>query len=155
MKQDEGSEYKQKVSCPIHPKSRTHELKDCKEFFKRSFDDKKGLLNEHRACFRCCSLEHLRTDCKTPLKCSECNSTSHMTAMHMSKTPLGTEPVSVLMSSQSAPNVQLSAENPSRDASVPRLWLSTSTKLEILRGQLKFMPCLMSTATGRLSVLKC
>lgn len=93
VKQDERSEYKQKILCPIHPKSRTHELKDCKEFFKRSFDEKKGLLKEHRACFRCCSLEHLRTDCKTSLKCSECNSTSHMTAMHMSKTPLGTEPV--------------------------------------------------------------
>lgn len=55
-----------------------------------------------------------------------------------------------MMPSQSVPSVQLSAENPSRDAPVPRLYFSTSTKLEILRGQLKFMPCLMSTCNRSL-----
>ena len=90
VKQDEGFEFKQNVSCPIHPKSRTHELKDCKEFCKKSMDEKKRLLKEHRACFRCCSLEHFSRDSTTPMICSECNSSSHVTAMHIPKT-VGTE----------------------------------------------------------------
>lgn len=55
-------------------------------FVKISSDEKKGFW----VCFRCCRLGHLRTECKISLKCSECNSTSNMTAMHMFKPPSGT-----------------------------------------------------------------
>ncbi|RXN30203.1 hypothetical protein ROHU_017834 [Labeo rohita] len=67
--------------CPLHRKP--HPLRKCRGFHEKSINDRKQLLKEHYICFRCCSsTDHLAKNCTAEIKCTECGSTTHMTALH-------------------------------------------------------------------------
>ncbi len=67
--------------CPIHNKP--HPLRKCRGFRLKTIDERKVYLKEQGICFRCCSsLSHFARDCKATLKCDECNSDSHNSALH-------------------------------------------------------------------------
>ncbi|KAL5020965.1 hypothetical protein ScPMuIL_000120, partial [Solemya velum] len=68
--------------CVIHNAS--HKPSDCLAFQKLPMDDKWKLLQENNLCFRCCNTDkHRRYMCKETVKCAECNSDRHVTAMHV------------------------------------------------------------------------
>ncbi|XP_039176794.1 uncharacterized protein LOC120297805 [Crotalus tigris] len=70
------------LTCPIHKFS--HSLNDCREFRKKSLDDRKTLLKENRICFKCCdSMDHIAKDCTADVKCHLCNSDRHPAALHL------------------------------------------------------------------------
>ena len=67
--------------CPLHKKP--HPLRKCRGFREKSINDRKQLLKEHYICFRCCSSTgHLAKNCTAEIKCTECESTTHVTALH-------------------------------------------------------------------------
>ncbi len=67
--------------CPIHNKPQP--LRKCRGFRLKTIDDRKAYLKEQGICFRCCSSSsHFARDCKVILKCDECNSDSHNSALH-------------------------------------------------------------------------
>lgn len=67
--------------CPIHNKP--HPLSKCRGFRVKHLDERKTYLKENSICFRCCaSTKHMAKDCKTTLKCVECESDKHTSAMH-------------------------------------------------------------------------
>ncbi|XP_042281759.1 uncharacterized protein LOC121906755 [Thunnus maccoyii] len=68
-------------SCPIH--SKPHPLKRCKAFRAKNLEERKTFLKERGICFRCCSsTTHFAKDCQNAVKCMECESTYHDSAMH-------------------------------------------------------------------------
>ncbi|KAJ8364812.1 hypothetical protein SKAU_G00136430 [Synaphobranchus kaupii] len=74
-------------NCPLHS-NKPHPLKKCRTFRHKSLDDRKAFLREKGICFKCCSTtSHLAKDCKTNMKCSECDSTKHDAAMHPGPSP--------------------------------------------------------------------
>lgn len=73
-------------NCPLHNKP--HPLKRCRTFRNKSLDERKAFLKEKGICFRCClSFSHQAKDCKSVIKCSECNSTYHDVVMHPGPSP--------------------------------------------------------------------
>ena len=67
--------------CPIHKKP--HSLNKCRGFRSKPIQERKKFLSELGVCFRCCaSLEHMAKDCKSIIKCEECHSERHASAMH-------------------------------------------------------------------------
>lgn len=73
-------------NCPIHNKA--HPLGKCRAFRAKSIDERKTILKENDICFKCCTATcHLAKDCKVPVKCSECDSDRHDTAMHIGAPP--------------------------------------------------------------------
>lgn len=74
-----------KPACPLHPKSMSHSLENWKVFGKKPMEEKMRFLKEQRACFRCCRTDHIKRDCKTSVRCGECNDSSHITIMHILK----------------------------------------------------------------------
>ncbi|XP_073405860.1 uncharacterized protein [Dendrobates tinctorius] len=67
--------------CPIHKKP--HPLKKCIGFRKKPLQERKELLKKFGVCYRCCaSTEHLTKDCKTTIKCMECDIEDHVQALH-------------------------------------------------------------------------
>ncbi|XP_069140958.1 uncharacterized protein [Argopecten irradians] len=69
--------------CPIHPESSTHSLEDCREFLRRTLSDRRQFLKDKSICYKCCSSDkHIRKDCNVQVKCSECGSRKHITALH-------------------------------------------------------------------------
>ncbi|XP_063761823.1 uncharacterized protein LOC134879300 [Eleginops maclovinus] len=78
--------------CPIHAKP--HPLKKCKAFRAETLDDRKVFLKENGICFKCCSsTNHMAKDCTTIVKCFECDSTRHISAMHPGPAPHLTTPL--------------------------------------------------------------
>ncbi|KAL6457432.1 hypothetical protein MHYP_G00343950 [Metynnis hypsauchen] len=76
--------------CPIH--SKPHPLAKCRGFRVKHLDDRKAYLRENSICYRCCaSTKHLAKDCKVAVKCKECNSDKHLTALHPGPAPWVTE----------------------------------------------------------------
>lgn len=68
--------------CPMHNKP--HPLSKCRGFRGKHLDERKTFLKENSICFRCCaSTKHMAKDCKTSLKCIECESDKHISAMHL------------------------------------------------------------------------
>ncbi|XP_077390535.1 uncharacterized protein LOC144027111 [Festucalex cinctus] len=68
-------------NCPLHNKP--HRLENCRTFRKKPHEERKAFLKERGICFKCCASDtHLAKDCQSTVKCSECNRTSHVTAMH-------------------------------------------------------------------------
>lgn len=68
-------------TCPIHNKS--HPLKQCRTFRNKTLFDRRAFLKEKGICFRCiASATHLAKDCKKAVRCAECDSSFHETAMH-------------------------------------------------------------------------
>ncbi|KAJ8364971.1 hypothetical protein SKAU_G00138020 [Synaphobranchus kaupii] len=67
--------------CPIHHKP--HPLTKCRVFRNKTIEERKAYLKDNGLCFRCCaSVSHTARDCKTVLRCRECESIHHSTAMH-------------------------------------------------------------------------
>lgn len=70
-------------TCPLHNKA--HSLLNCKAFRNKGIEERKTFLKKNRICFKCCaSNTHLAKDCKASVKCQECDTTYHVTAMHPS-----------------------------------------------------------------------
>lgn len=70
-------------TCPLHNKP--HSLQNCKAFRYKVIEERKAFLKKNGICFKCCaSTSHLAKDCKTSVKCQECDTTYHVTAMHPS-----------------------------------------------------------------------
>lgn len=73
--------------CPIHKKP--HPLKKCKTFRDKPIEERQAFLKEHRICYRCCgSVQHIAKDCKAAVKCSECDSPKHISALHPGPMPV-------------------------------------------------------------------
>ncbi|XP_055012739.1 uncharacterized protein LOC129409873 [Boleophthalmus pectinirostris] len=73
--------------CPIHKKP--HPLKKCKSFRDKPIEQRQAFLKEHHICYRCCgSVQHMAKDCKAVVKCVECNSPKHISALHPGPTPV-------------------------------------------------------------------
>ncbi|XP_061128960.1 uncharacterized protein LOC133150443 isoform X1 [Syngnathus typhle] len=87
VKQDEtASEEDVSKQCPIH--KRPHPLKKCRGFRLKTLADRKAYLKEQGICFKCCSSSsHPARDCKAHLKCDECDSENHITALHPGPPP--------------------------------------------------------------------
>lgn len=66
--------------CPVHKKA--HPLEKCRSFRAKTFQERIDILKEQKRCFKCCAPNHLAKDCQTPLKCGECDSERHCSAMH-------------------------------------------------------------------------
>ena len=81
-------------TCPIH--NLPHPLRKCRTFRNKTLSDRKAFLKEKGICFKClCSTSHLAKDCKNAVKCEECNSDFHETAMHpgpVLQTPMASSP---------------------------------------------------------------
>ncbi|XP_029701357.1 uncharacterized protein [Takifugu rubripes] len=72
--------------CPIHKKP--HPLRKCKLFREKPLEERKVYLRENRICFRCCgSVQHMARDCKIDVKCFECGSDKHISALHPGPPP--------------------------------------------------------------------
>lgn len=81
-------------NCPIHAKP--HPLKKCKAFRAKDLQDRKAFLKERGFCFKCCgSNSHVAKDCTAVVKCSECDSTKHVSAMHPGPPSQTTAPVTL------------------------------------------------------------
>ena len=66
--------------CPIHNKP--HPLTKCRAFKTKTIAERKACLKEHRRCYKCCSPNHMAKECQVELKCNECESDRHCTALH-------------------------------------------------------------------------
>lgn len=66
--------------CPVHKK--THPLEKCRSFRMKTLLERKDILKEHKRCYKCCAPNHLARVCQTTLKCGECESERHCSAMH-------------------------------------------------------------------------
>ena len=65
----------------LHKKA--HPLRRCRGFRAKPLEERKSYLKEQGVCYRCCSsTTHIAKDCKDPIKCSECNSEKHISALH-------------------------------------------------------------------------
>ncbi|XP_062422700.1 uncharacterized protein LOC119214058 [Pungitius pungitius] len=72
--------------CPLHNKP--HALKKCRGFRRMILDDRKKYLKENNICFRCCaSTTHQAKFCETLIKCTECDSNKHLSALHPGPPP--------------------------------------------------------------------
>ena len=72
--------------CVLHEKA--HPLAKCRAFRGKSLEDRKNLLRKNRICFRCvASTTHVAKDCRSTVKCVECQSDKHLTIMHAGKPP--------------------------------------------------------------------
>ncbi|XP_077119086.1 uncharacterized protein LOC143775127 [Ranitomeya variabilis] len=67
--------------CPLHKKP--HPLLKCRAFREKSLEDRKSFLKENKICFRCCATtSHFAKNCESSVKCTECSSVEHNTALH-------------------------------------------------------------------------
>ena len=79
------SEHERSKKCPLH--NTNHSLNKCKGFRMKSLEERRKILKEKNICFRCCeTTSHKQRDCNETVKCEECRSTSHPTALHFSTT---------------------------------------------------------------------
>ena len=67
--------------CVVHKLS--HPLSKCRAFRAMPLADRRNLLSLHRICFHClATTSHLAKDCTVQVKCSECHSDKHVSALH-------------------------------------------------------------------------
>ncbi|XP_064469540.1 uncharacterized protein LOC135384259 [Ornithodoros turicata] len=66
--------------CPLHKKP--HILSKCRAFRRKPLAERKRLLSEFGACFKCCAMTHNAKSCDSTIHCTECNSDHHITAFH-------------------------------------------------------------------------
>lgn len=79
---DSGRDFKTTGKrCPIHDAE--HTLNECRAFRKKSVRDRKLFLREHNLCYRCCGSDtHTFKTCRADIRCEECESSQHPTALH-------------------------------------------------------------------------
>lgn len=83
-----GYPYISSSSSSLH--SKPHPLLKCIAFREKFIEDRKAFLRENNICYRCCSsTSHFAKDCKVSVKCTECDSTDHNTALHPDQDQLG------------------------------------------------------------------
>lgn len=79
-----------KQGLRIHNKP--HPLAKCRRFRAKHLDERKAYIKERSICFRCCaSTRHIAKVCKAAVKCSECNSDKHLSALHPGPAPWSVE----------------------------------------------------------------
>ncbi|XP_063072405.1 uncharacterized protein LOC134463094 [Engraulis encrasicolus] len=72
--------------CPLHLKP--HSLQVCRGFREMTIDERKRILQEKNICFKCCaSNKHVARNCEVVIKCTECDSNRHPTALHPGPAP--------------------------------------------------------------------
>ncbi|XP_034385776.1 uncharacterized protein LOC117729138 isoform X1 [Cyclopterus lumpus] len=72
--------------CPIHKKP--HPIRKCRAFREMPIEDRKTFLKENNVCFRCCaSSSHIARYCTFNVRCYECKSEKHHTALHPGPAP--------------------------------------------------------------------
>ncbi|XP_060126117.1 uncharacterized protein LOC132591490 isoform X1 [Zootoca vivipara] len=71
--------------CPLHRKP--HPLQNCRTFREKPLEERKAFLKQNNLCYKCCSAFHLSKDCKVSLRCRECDSSDHNTALHPGSAP--------------------------------------------------------------------
>ncbi|XP_062592960.1 uncharacterized protein LOC134254474 [Saccostrea cucullata] len=72
---------KDAVECPIH--HTRHSLNQCRAFRGKSLEERRKFVKDNNICFRCCeTTNHNRRSCRRDIKCTECDSTTHTTALH-------------------------------------------------------------------------
>ncbi|XP_026036546.1 uncharacterized protein LOC113029762 [Astatotilapia calliptera] len=72
--------------CPVHMKP--HSLAKCRGFRMKTLDERKSLLKGLSICYKCLSsTEHRAKDCKADIRCLECKSDTHISAMHAGPPP--------------------------------------------------------------------
>ena len=81
---DQNEQTKQEKHCYYHDRN-GHELTGCKAFETKSFEEKMEWLKSAGLCFRCLSGKHRAKDCKKEVKCTKCDSTRHLFALHKEK----------------------------------------------------------------------
>ena len=62
----------------------SHNLDSCREFLKKSYNDKKDIVMKNGLCFVCLVFGHLASDCPAEVACKECQG-KHNTAFHRNK----------------------------------------------------------------------
>lgn len=69
--------------CPLHHTE--HSLNDCRAFRAKPIEERRRFVKENDICFKCCeSTKHARKTCRKEVKCAECNSNTHPSALHIS-----------------------------------------------------------------------
>ncbi|CAG2199879.1 unnamed protein product [Mytilus edulis] len=74
-----------KQKCPLHLTE--HSLNKCRVFRAKPIGERIKFIKEKRICFKCCeSTSHIKRDCKNVVRCKECNSDEHPSALHVDHT---------------------------------------------------------------------
>ena len=82
--QTESGEKLKKGSCPLHPHAISHFLDECQLFMKKSMEERRKYVLENKLCFKCLRTKyHTKRQCTEKIKCKECGSNNHVTAMHV------------------------------------------------------------------------
>lgn len=72
--------------CPLHKKP--HPLTKCRSFRGKPLEERKAFIKENGICFKCCSSSsHIAKHCEMIVKCSECESDRHNSALHPGPAP--------------------------------------------------------------------
>lgn len=72
--------------CPIHRKP--HSLQRCRAFRMKPIEERRNFLKENGICFKCCtSTSHTARECECEVKCTECGSNRHLSALHPGLAP--------------------------------------------------------------------
>ena len=67
--------------CIVHKLS--HLFSKCRAFRAMPLTGRKNLLSQHQICFQClATTNHVAKDCVAQVKCSDCHSDKHVTALH-------------------------------------------------------------------------
>lgn len=75
------TEFTASPNCPIH--NAPHTLNECRNFRKKPLRERKQILRDNNFCYKCCeSTAHVYKTCDANVKCLECGSERHNTAMH-------------------------------------------------------------------------
>ncbi|CAG2228547.1 unnamed protein product [Mytilus edulis] len=71
--------------CPLHLTE--HSLNKCRVFRAKPIGERIKFIKEKRICFKFCgSTSHIKRDCKNVVRCKECNSEEHPSALHVDHT---------------------------------------------------------------------
>lgn len=88
-----GETNKDTVECPIHHVK--HSLNQCRTFRAKPLEERRAFVKDNNICFKCCeTTSHIRRLCKRDIKCTECDSATHPTALHPPLPPLTMKPSS-------------------------------------------------------------
>ncbi|XP_062607667.1 uncharacterized protein LOC134269481 [Saccostrea cucullata] len=80
-----SDENPKKGSCPLHPNAISHFLDECQLFMKKPMEERRRYVLENKLCFKCLRTNcHTKRQCTERIKCKECGSNNHVTAMHVS-----------------------------------------------------------------------
>lgn len=67
-------------NCSIH--NAPHTLNQCRNFRKKALKERKQILRDNNLCYKCCeSTTDVYKSCDANMKCSECGSEKHNTAL--------------------------------------------------------------------------